>query len=171
MSKRLAYKDYRKTNDGVMVADLGFKKQLWALDPKLDVVWNGAKWEIWRFPRKAKKDEKRNLLDKRAVHVMTVQTEDKSFRELGADIFLKLQAGDTQRFSTKELCAYFDAMDDNIQRAKMKKIRNFSEARAKEVAWYTWGERKTVPLKVLPGTVLLEGPSKSVKIRRALQNV
>ena len=79
MSRRLIFKDYRTTNDGVMVADIGFKKQLWALDEELDVVWNGNKWEIWRFP--GQKRNVRKLGDKRAVHVMTVQTQNRKFRD------------------------------------------------------------------------------------------
>jgi len=150
-----------------MVADIGFKKQLQALDPELDIVWGGTKWEIWRFPGQGKAVKK--LAHERAVHVMTVQTRDRSFRELGADILLKLQAGDTQRFSTKELCDYFDKLDDNIERAKRKKIDNWFESRMKEVAWFTRGLRVSVPRRFMGGR-LLEGPSKEVKVRRALAN-
>lgn len=116
------FKDWRRTKDGAMVADLGFKKQLWALDPALDVVWDWAacKWEIWRFPGQEKKVGK--IIDNRAVHVMTVQTQERTFRELGADILLKLQAGDLQRFSPKEIADYLDAADDNLMRAKEKKF-------------------------------------------------
>ena len=35
-STTVTQQDYRRTNDGVMVADIGFKKQLWALDPELE---------------------------------------------------------------------------------------------------------------------------------------
>jgi len=113
----------RTTNDGVMVADIGFKKQLWALDSRLDVVWNWGKhkWEIWSFPGQEKKPKK--VFNNRAIHIMTVQTKNRTFRELGADILLKLQAGDTTKYSLKQLVAYFDQMDDNIQRAKEKEFR------------------------------------------------
>ncbi len=120
-----SFKDYRTTSDGVMVADIGFKKQLWALDPELDVVWDwaGCRWEIWKFPGQAKKVKKR--IDERAFHVMTIQTKDKNFRELGADILLKLQWGSWHRWIVKELCEYFDRMDDNIRRARERAFRNW----------------------------------------------
>jgi len=165
---RLQFKDYRKTNDAVMMADVGFKKQLRALDPELDLVWGGTKWEVWRFPGQGKAVKK--LAHKRAVHVMTVQTQDRSFREVGADILLKLRAGDTRRFSTKELCDYFDAMDDNIERAKTKELENWLEDRRIETSWYTRGLRVNIPKRFMVGSLLLEGPSKEFKVRRALAN-
>jgi len=168
--RRLIFKEFRegRTKDAVMVADVGFKKQLKALDPELDVVWNGTKWEIWRFPGQGKK--LRKVTDPRATHVMTVQTKDRSFRELGADILLKLQAGDTTKFSTKQICDYFDKMDDNMQRAKAQQLENWFEDRKRETAWFTRGLRLAVPRRFLPGAIMLKGPSKNLKIRRALQN-
>ena len=165
---RLVYKDYRRTNDSVMVADIGFKKQLMALDTELDVVWNGNKWEIWRFPGQGKK--RRKLADPRATQVMTVQTQGRSFREVGADIILKLQEGDTRRFSAKEICSYFDAMDDNIQRAKAKKFEDMLDGRRKEVDWYMRGLRVSIPERFMVGSLLLEGPTKDIKIGRAIAN-
>lgn len=165
---RSRFKDFRKTNDAVMVADVGFKRQLRALDAELDVVWNGAKWEIWRFPGQGNAVKK--LASKRAVHVMTVQTQGRSFRELGADILLKLQAGDTRRFSTKELCDYFDRMDDNLERAKRKEFESWFDSRRREVAWYTRGLRVAIPKRFLAGSVMLEGPRKKLKAGRALAN-
>lgn len=162
------FKDCRKTNDAVMVADVGFKKQLQALDPELDIVWNGSKWEIWRFPGQGKRVKK--LASRRACHVMTVQTGKRTFRELGADVLLQLQAGDTKHFSTKELCNYFDALDDNIQRGKRAELDGWFESRMKEVAWYTRGLRVTVPKRFLVGSVMLEGPTQNVKVRRVIAN-
>lgn len=164
---RQRMKDFRTTNDAVMVADIGFKRQLRILDPELDIVWNGTKWEIWRFPGQGKRVKK--LASKRAVHVMTVQTEGRSFRELGADILLKLQAGDTRRFSTKELVEYFNALDDNIERTKRKEFESWFDARKREVAWFTRGLRVSVPKRFMGGHVL-KGPSKEFKMRRALGN-
>ena len=122
------FTDYRCTDDAVMVADLGFKKQLWALDEELDVVWDWAseKWEIWKFPGQAK--AKKKLFDEKAVHVMTIQTRGRKFRELGADIFLNLQAGDTHKFSAKQLSDYFCQLDANIQRSKERAIRTRIES-------------------------------------------
>ena len=162
------FKDYRKTNDAVMVADVGFKRQLQALDKELDIVWNGNKWEIWRFPGQGESVKK--LASSKARHVMTVQTIGKNFRELGADIILQLQAGDTRRFSTKELCDFFDAMDDNIQRARAKEVEDWFDSRRREVVWYTRGLRVTVPKRFLVGSVMLEGPAQNIKVRRAIAN-
>jgi hypothetical protein len=121
-------KDFKVTDDGVMVADRGFKKQLWALDEELDVVWDwgSEKWEIWRFP--GQKGIAKKRVDNLAHHVLTVQTKNRTFRELGADILIQLQKGDPQRFSLKELVNYFDKMDDNIQRAKRKAFKNHLES-------------------------------------------
>lgn len=168
MSRRLRFKDYRTTNDGVMVADVGFKRQLRTLDPELDVVWGRTKWEIWRFPGQGKVVKK--VIDPRAHHVMTIQTQGRTFRDLGADILLKLQAGDLRRYSLKEICNYFDAMDDNIQRAKAKDLENWFEDRRIEVAWWTRGLRVAIPKRFLPGSVVLKGPSRQLKIGRALAN-
>ena len=164
----LKYKDYRKTDDAVMVADVGFKKQLRALDKELDVVWNGTKWEIWRFPGQSGMLKK--IGSKRATHVMTVQTTGKTFRELGADILLTLQKGDLTKYTLKEICNYFDAMDDNIHRAKAKEMENWFDDRKREFEWYGRGLRVSVPQRFLGGGIMLEGPSKEVKVRRAIAN-
>ena len=163
---KLQFKDYRKTNDAVMVADIGFKKQLMALDAELDVIWNGNKWEVWRFPGQGK--TRRKLADPRATQVMTVQTQGRSFREVGVDIILKLQEGDTRRFSSKEICDYFNAMDDNIQRAKTKKFEDMLDDRRREVDWYMRGLRVNIPKRFMVGSVLLKGPTKDIKIGRAI---
>jgi hypothetical protein len=119
------FKDFKRTDDGVMVADLGFKRQLWTLDPELDVVWDwgSCRWEIWKFP--GQKNVKKKVINKQAHQIMTVQTKGRTFRELGADILLKLRWGDTSKYSLNELCAYFDKMDENIQRAKAKAFTNY----------------------------------------------
>jgi len=134
-----SFKDYRVTDDGVMVADMGFKKQLWALDPELDVVWDwgSSRWEIWRFPGQAKVKKKR--MDEKAFHMMTVQTKGRMFRELGADILLKLQAGDPTRYSLKQLCDYFDQLDENIMRAKRKALSDKIQAMALDTFNYARG--------------------------------
>lgn len=165
------FSDYRRTDDGVMVADLGFKKQLWALDPELDIVWDwgSAKWEVWKFP--GQKRVKKKKVDHLAFHITTVQTKGRNFRELGADILLKLQAGDTNRFTLNELVAYFDKIDDNIQREKRRKLRDMIESRSKEVAWYLHGNpyRASIPKRFMEGTkFLLKGPTSEVKTIRVL---
>ena len=167
------FNDYRRTEDGVMVADLGFKKQLWALDPELDVVWDwgSQKWEIWRFPGQRNKPKKR--IDHKAYHIMTVQTKGRSFRELGADIILRLQQGDTHRFSVEDIVRYFDQMDENIQREKRRQMRDRIGSRSQEVAWYLHGNpyRAQIPKRFMEGTkFIFEGPSNTKRIARVLTN-
>ena len=130
------FKDFRTTKDGVTVADMGFKRQLKALDPELDTVWDWAsnKWEIWRFPGQTGKKYKK--MNHKARHMMTVQTKDRTFRELGADILLTLQKGDPLRYSLNELCAYFDAIDDNLHRAKRKTFEDYIESVTKDTEKY-----------------------------------
>jgi len=106
----------KKSPDAAMVPDRGFVKQLHKLDEELFPLWDwGAeKWEIWRFPKNGKPE----------FHVMTVQTQDRSYRELGADVLLKLQAGDPHRYSLQQLLDYFDEMDDQILRRKKKALHD-----------------------------------------------
>jgi hypothetical protein len=101
---------------------------------------------------------------------MTVQTRGRTFRELGADILLNLRKGDLTKYSLKEICNYFDAMDDNIQRAKEKDMENWFTDRRKEADWYTRGLRLSVPKRFLAGSIMLEGPTKALKVRRAIAN-
>ena len=124
MGKPPEFKDFRTTNDGVMVADIGFKKQLMALDPELDVVWDwgSKKWEIWKFPGQGEKKKKR--MDHKAYYVMAIQTQDRTFRELGADILLKLQWGDPNRWTAKKLEDYFIQMEENRKRAQARDLAN-----------------------------------------------
>jgi len=141
-----SFQDFRTTRDGVMVADLGFKKQLWALDPELDVVWDwgSERWEIWRFP--GQKNKKFKRINRQAHHVMTVQTKDKEFKELGASILIELQKADTHRYGFKELYRYFEQMDENIQRAKQKNFLDEIDSITNESYDYFRGvTKKTVP--------------------------
>ena len=84
-----SFRDYRKLNDAAMTPDKGFVKQLKMLDKEFEVVWDWSseKWEIWKFPKE---------FGKEPYHVTTVQTKDKNYRELGADILLQLQWGKNQ---------------------------------------------------------------------------
>jgi len=163
-------KVFRRTNDAVSVADVGFKKQLAALDPELDVVWDWAsgKWEIWRFPGQAKIKKKR--MNHRAFHMMTIQTEGRSFRELGADILITLQKNDPTKYSLNDLCNYFDAMDDNIQRAKRKKFDNMIS----DITWdsydYMRGVLKVQVPRRFQGGQVIDVPQK-IKVQRAIAGV
>jgi len=86
--------------------------------------------------------------------MMTVQTKDRSFRQLGADIIIQLQASDPRRYSLDELVNYFDAMDDNLQRAKAKDLTNMIDSVTSENLDYIRGVMKRqVPLgySIKPG--------------------
>lgn len=125
-----SFEQWRAKNDAVMVPDRGFVKQLKKLKESYEVVWDwGAeKWEIWDFPK-----------DKSGVHVATIQTKDKNYRELGADVLLKLQAGDTTRFTKQQLYDYFDEMDNQVIRRKRRELMNKIEAVARETFSFARG--------------------------------
>lgn len=145
-----------------MVASLGFKKQLWSLDKTLDVVWNvlGKKWEIWKFP--GQENNKKKKWNDQAFHVMTIETKKKGFRELGTDVLLKLQEGDTRRFTFNQLIEYFEALDRNIQRQKEKELFNIIHDRNKDWVWYATAVRQPVPKEYI-----FETPN-SLRVQRAL---
>ena len=154
------FNEYRAENDAVMVADIGFKKQLRALDPELDVIWDwgASKWEIWRFPGQK---ELKKKVDQKAHHVLTIQTQGKKFRELGADILLKLQAGDTQKYTLRQLTAYFDQLDRNIIREKERKLFNNISALNRDLL------DAGVYKRSVPKEYLFES-SNSTRVRRAI---
>lgn len=131
-----------------MVPDKGFLKQLHALDEELEVVWDwgSEKWEIWRFPKDGRKP----------FHCLTVQTKDRTYRELGADILVKLQLGDPWRYTLKELTAYWDEMDNQILRRKRKALSD----RVKHIALETFNYIN-IPMFQVP---------ENIKVRRAIAN-
>ena len=111
-----SFRQWRKKHDPVMRPDRGFTKQLKCLDPEFNVVWDWGsnKWEIWKFP------EFRD-----PYHVLTIQTDNKDYRELGQDIILKLQESMVwDRFTLNELVAYFDEMDAQLYRRKALDFTN-----------------------------------------------
>ena len=116
-----SFKDYRKNNSAVAVPDKGFTKQLKMLDEDLEVVWDWGSelWEIWHVG-----------ISGDPYHVMTVKTKDKSYRELGADILLKLQENIFYRenWTAEQLCNYFEEMDSQVERRKKKDFTNQVEA-------------------------------------------
>ncbi len=107
-------------NDAVMIPDRGFTKQLKKLDPEYEVIWDWGsnRWEIWKFPKE---------LGQEPYHVLTVQTLGRSYRELGADVLINLQAMSWDRFTADQLADYFDEMDSQIQRRKEKNFRTVIE--------------------------------------------
>jgi len=123
---QMEWRDFGNLGQGLMVPDKGFTKQLKILDPELEVAWDwgSAKWEIWRFPKDGTS----------AFHIMTVQTKDMTYRELGADVLLKLQAGDPARFSKGELVRYLDELDAQDRRRKEMDFKNL----LRDIATDSW---------------------------------
>lgn len=117
------WREFGNLGLGVIAPDRGFTKQLHQLDPELEVAWDwGAnKWEIWRFPKNGDIP----------FHVMTVQTKDRTYKQLGADVLLKLQAGDPARFSKGQLIKYLDELDNQERRRKMDALKQ----RLQDIAW------------------------------------
>jgi len=131
-----------------MVPDRGFRKQLHALDPELEVVWEwGAnKWQIWRIPKDGADP----------CHVLTVQTEGRSYRELGTDVLLKLRYGSyLANMTTNQLVNYFDEMDNQVQRRKEREMRNLVSSITSE------------SLDFLRGVPKIQVP-RNFKVRRAI---
>ena len=148
-NKTPKFTEYRSQNHVGMTPDKGFVKQLKKLDSDFEVVWDWAseKWEIWNFPKE---------LGREPYHVTTIQTKNKTYRELGADILLKLQWGAPGRFSLKELTDYFDDMDNQNRRRKMKDFK----AKIEDIT------RET---KTFVNTQFIQVP-RSMNVRRAIVN-
>lgn len=109
------FRDFGNLDKGLMIPDRGFTKQLHILDPELEVAWDWGteKWEIWRFPKDGYPP----------FHIMTVQTRNRTYRELGADILLTLQKGDPARFTKQQLIDYLDEIDAQDRRRKMEDFK------------------------------------------------
>ena len=110
-------------NDATMIPDRGFVKQLHAFDDELWPLWDwgATKWEIWRFPKNGKAE----------FHIMTVQTQGRTYRELGADIIINLAKGDPARYSHNDFIRYFSEMDGQVQRRKRKELKD----KLHDMAW------------------------------------
>lgn len=144
-----SFKEWRRKNDAVMVPDRGFVKQLKKLDPDYEVLWDWGmeKWEIWCMRK-----------DSPGHHVATVQTTDRSYRELGADVLLKLQAGDTTKFSVKELCDYFDELDNQVLRRQEQDLKNKVDSIVSETFNFARGVLQVqVPQKLKIGRAVANG--------------
>jgi hypothetical protein len=148
-----SFQEWRHKNSTVMIPDKGFTKQLHKLDKELEVVWDwGAeKWEIWRFPKGG------DTPTQEPFHVMTVQTKDRTYRELGQDILIKLQTSDPRRFSLKQLITYFDEMDAQVQRRRRKELISKIQDITRETVNY----QHAVPLIQVP---------QEFKVRRTIES-
>lgn len=122
---KIEWKRFGGLTSEVIVPDKGFQKQLHQLDEELEVAWDWGleKWEIWRFPKSGKDIP---------YHIMTVQTQGRSYRELGADVLLKLQEIRQDKFSAKNLIAYLEELDNQERRRKVKAFLDKINAIANE---------------------------------------
>ena len=113
----------RVRNHVAMAPDRGFTKQLKKLDPDLEVVWDcvSDRWEIWRF----RKDEP-------GCHITTVQTKDRSYRELGQDVLLELQRWDPNRVDVETILDYLEECAHQQTMRKARDFKNKIEAITKE---------------------------------------
>lgn len=109
---QMEWKRFGNLGQGVVIPDKGFTKQLKCLDEEFEVAWDWGceRWEIWKFPKNGDVP----------YHVLRVETKDKGYRELGADILLKLQEGNPDRFGPGQLVRYFEEMDKQVRRRKMQ---------------------------------------------------
>lgn len=140
-----SFRERRTKNHVAMVPDRGFTRQLKALDEELEVVWNWGQnvWEIWRFPKQAGKEPQ---------HLISVTTKDKTYRELGADVLLKLQEGrHLAEMPLEKLVKYFDEVDAQLQRRKRK---DFSE-KMQAIARYTFNLVHNVPVIQVPSSLVI----------------
>ena len=135
-----SFDERRRRNDVAMVPDRGFTKQLKALDDELEVVWNWGQefWEIWRFPKEERK---------KPMHLISVTTKGKTYRELGADVLLKLQQGmHLAEMPLEKLVRYFDELDEQVQRRRRQKFLD----RIRDVADYTFELVMGIPIVQVP---------------------
>lgn len=122
---KMEWKRFGALGQGVIVPDKGFTKQLHLLDEELEVAWDWGlnKWEIWKFPKGGKDIP---------YHVVTVQTQDRTYRELGADVLLKLQEIKQGKFSAGKLIKYLEEQDNQERRRKAKEFMDQINAIANE---------------------------------------
>ena len=122
------WKDF---NGREMVPDRGFVKQLRTLCPTLNVVWDRGSnvWEVWDFPEDGKEP----------YSVMRIQTEGKSYRELGTDVLLKMQQNIffMNNLTPKQICDYLDEQDNQVMRRKEQDFRNKIYSISRDTFLYT----------------------------------
>lgn len=139
MGKYPSFREFRQDNP-VMIPDRGFTKQLKKLNKDYEVKWDwgSEKWEIWCCPR-----------DKEPYHVTTVQTKDRTYRQLGADVLLGLQQFSFERYTAEEISDYLDELDNQEARRKMKDFKNKIESIAKDTFNFARGVLQiSVPDKI-----------------------
>lgn len=112
-----SFYEWRNPNHVSMAPDKGFDRQLKKLNKDYYCVWDwgSSKWEIWSLS-----------LSRVPYHVLTVETKDKTYRELGTDILLKLSENIlfNESNSADQIADYLDELDNQVQRRKEKALRN-----------------------------------------------
>ena len=138
----IPFREHHQKDDAVMVPDKGFTKQLKALDPELEVMWDwaSAHWSIWHFPK-----------DKLPYHVLTVETATKSYRELGQDILLKLQECIHYKVNNLNIVDYIEEHNNQIRRRNEKDFKNKIHA----IATDTWAYSNDVLQVSVPRTMII----------------
>jgi len=128
---RLSLRNCKQQN-ATVAPDRGFVKQLQKLCPTFQVIWDAGSdvWEIWDFPEH---------ID--PYYVMRVCTKDKTYRELGTDVLLKLQTNlfMHNNLTTDQICNYFDEMDKQVERKKMQDFSNMVKSIARDTFSYAAG--------------------------------
>ena len=142
----ISFRDRHHANSAVMVPDRGFAKQLEVLDPELKVVWDwiGERWAIWCFP-KAEQQE--------PYHVMTIQAKDKSYKELGQDVLIRLLEIQKERYESDKILAYLEEHNRQVQRRKAK---DFSE-KIQAITRETYNYARGVLQVQVPRSITMEG--------------
>ena len=145
------FKDHHRAGDPVMTPDRGFTKQLKALDPTLEVLWDwiGERWSIWCFPKEDGKDP---------YHILTVGGFGKSYRELGQDILLQLQECIHFQLNPDKLLDYIEEHNNQIRRRKAKDFSAKVQAMARETFNYSHDVLQiSVPRTLTIGEALKSG--------------
>ena len=82
-------------------------------------------------------------------HVTTIQTKNRTYRELGADILLNLQQFSFERYTAEELSNYLVELENQESRRKAKDFKNKIEAIAKDTFNFSRGVLQiSVPDKI-----------------------
>ena len=106
-------KDRKVKNHVAMIPDQGFTKQLKLIDQDLEVLWDMGtdRWEIWCFPAFGE-----------PYHVTTVQTKDRTYKQLSADVLMSLKW--SYDLGPKKILAYLEEQEAQEARRKAKERKD-----------------------------------------------
>jgi len=130
--KGIPFRSYHFADHAVMAPDRGFTKQLKALDPTLEVLWNGISqyWSIWCRPMAGLGEP---------YHVLDVVTTGKTYRELGQDVLLQLQRSLKWRAEGYDVIGYLEEHNNQIRRRNEATFRDKIRAISDETFNYVHG--------------------------------